>query len=148
MIRKGIIFLIALLIGHEAAWSFTRTIVSVRTIDIHCVLHVRVADDFRERARGLMGVDEEEIGDGMLFVFTKPIITKFWMENTPTSLDVYFFDSAGKLVSAFEDRVPNSRQLFGPDKPIRYVLETKANAFVHPILSFKFENQQNVPNCP
>jgi uncharacterized membrane protein (UPF0127 family) len=40
--------------------------------------------------------------DGMLFVFSKPQQMSFWMHDTPTPLDVGFFDPAGKLEEIYQ----------------------------------------------
>ena len=42
--------------------------------------------------RRALGVDE-----GMLFVYERPQRMSFWMHNTPTALDIGFFDRGGQL---------------------------------------------------
>jgi uncharacterized membrane protein (UPF0127 family) len=55
-----------------------------------------------EMERGLM--ERRGLGrdDGMLFVFSKPQQMSFWMHDTPTPLDVGFFDPAGKLEEIYQ----------------------------------------------
>jgi uncharacterized protein len=50
-----------------------------------------------EMERGLM--ERRNLGrdDGMIFVYAKPQQMSFWMHNTPTPLDIGFFDSGGML---------------------------------------------------
>lgn len=63
---------------------------------------VALADDVPERSRGLMGV--ENLGDlaGMLFEYSMPSRSGFWMQGTVIPLDIAFFTAEGVLVDAFE----------------------------------------------
>lgn len=67
-----------------------------------------------EMQRGLM--DRRELGrdDGMLFVYDKPQVLGFWMRNTPTALDIGYFDAGGTLreiypMHPFDERTVTSR---------------------------------------
>jgi uncharacterized protein len=67
-----------------------------------------------EMERGLM--DRRDLGedDGMLFVYTRPQRMSYWMHNTPTPLDIGFFDSGGMLeeiyaMQPFDERSVTSR---------------------------------------
>ena len=61
---------------------------------------VEIADDDAERQRGLMFRDELAAGSGMLFIhdFEQPLA--YWMKNTRIPLDILYFDSSYRLVSA------------------------------------------------
>ncbi len=50
-----------------------------------------------EMQRGLM--ERRDLGrdDGMIFVYEKPQPLSFWMQNTPTALDIGFITAAGVL---------------------------------------------------
>lgn len=50
-----------------------------------------------EMARGLM--ERRDLGrdEGMLFVYARPQRMSFWMRNTPTPLDIGFFNRHGML---------------------------------------------------
>ena len=50
-----------------------------------------------EMARGLMGRRDLGRDDGMLFVYDRPQQMRFWMRNTPTPLDIGFFNAHGML---------------------------------------------------
>lgn len=50
-----------------------------------------------EMQRGLMERRDLGTDDGMLFVYEKPQALSFWMRNTPTALDIGFFNAAGVL---------------------------------------------------
>ena len=91
---------------------------------------VEVADDDRERARGLMFRDEMPRSAGMLFLFDRPAVQSFWMMNTRIPLDILYFDEQRRLVSVAE-RVPPCRSTtrcpsYPSSGPARYVLELNA----------------------
>lgn len=50
-----------------------------------------------EMMRGLMERRDLGADDGMLFVYAKPQQMSFWMRNTPTPLDIGFFNRHGML---------------------------------------------------
>lgn len=51
----------------------------------------------QEMERGLMERRDLGADDGMLFVYDHSQAMSFWMRDTPTALDIGFFDSAGVL---------------------------------------------------
>jgi uncharacterized membrane protein (UPF0127 family) len=55
-----------------------------------------------EMERGLM--ERRDLGrdDGMIFVYDKPQQMNFWMRNTPTPLDIGFFDGEGMLEEIYQ----------------------------------------------
>ena len=67
-----------------------------------------------EMQRGLM--ERRDLGrdDGMLFVYARPQPLQFWMRNTPTPLDIGFFDASGTLqeiypLHPFDEKTVKSR---------------------------------------
>lgn len=60
------------------------------------------ADDGDERGRGLMGVTDLGVGDGMAFVYTAPTTTAFTMQNTLIPLSIAFFGADGVFLDAFD----------------------------------------------
>lgn len=53
-----------------------------------------------ERSKGLGHRTGIAAGHGMVFVFERPQPLVFWMKDVPFDIDIGFFDSKGKLLSA------------------------------------------------
>lgn len=86
---------------------------------------IEVADTPDRQARGLMF--RPSMGDehGMLFVFSKPRPTSFWMKNTPMKLDLLFIEPDGRI-NAILPGEPFSEENISPGPVIiGYVLELK-----------------------
>ncbi|MCA8882783.1 MAG: DUF192 domain-containing protein [Rhodobacteraceae bacterium] len=76
--------------------------------------NVEVADDPRERARGLMFRTEMPRDDGMLFIFEQPQSVSFWMRNTLIPLDMVFLSADGVVQSIHANAQPlDERPIFG-----------------------------------
>ena len=60
---------------------------------------VEIADEYDERARGLMFRDRLEADAGMLFVHEQEQPLAYWMRNTRIRLDILYFDAQRRLVS-------------------------------------------------
>ncbi len=67
---------------------------------------VEVADDPRERARGLMFRESMGNYNGMLFVYEFPQKVAFWMKNTLIPLDMIFVDEQGQVAHVHHEAVP------------------------------------------
>ncbi len=113
-----------------------------------CLLEVTIADSPDEYRTGLMGQSPEQIGDGMLFVFFSNAPRRIWMKNTPTSLDVYFFDDIQRLVGFYPDTEPYSEVPFGPGQPVRYILETVADRLEKPVAMIAGRGRGHEQACP
>jgi uncharacterized protein len=79
-----------------------------------------------EQARGLMFRRELPEGRGMLFLFEREEIRRFWMKNTLIPLDMIFLDGKRQIVGVEENTVPHDEESRGPDDPAQYVLEVPA----------------------
>ncbi len=69
---------------------------------------VEIADDDRERARGLMFRESLADNHGMLFHFQRPEYASFWMRNTVISLDIIFIGVDGRILNIAERTTPYS----------------------------------------
>jgi uncharacterized protein len=74
------------------------------TFEGGATLEVRIADQPKERERGLMGVESLAPDDGMAFVFDEPSDSSFWMKDTVIPLSIAFVD--GARVVAIEEMTP------------------------------------------
>lgn len=84
---------------------------------------VEVADDPRERARGLMYVEELGAAEGMLFVYERAQPAAFWMRNTLIPLDMLFMGDDGTVTHIHENAVPLDETPIPGGDAVRYVLE-------------------------
>ena len=86
-------------------------------------LVVEIASTPAERATGLMYRIGLAPNRGMFFDFgiTRPVA--MWMKNTLISLDMFFVDPSGRIVTIAERTTPLSEQRIGSRVPVRFVLE-------------------------
>jgi uncharacterized membrane protein (UPF0127 family) len=96
--------------------------------DQNC-FRAEIADNARQRARGLMFRRELAPDRGMLFVFEKEGIHPFWMKSTLIPLDILWLDQGQKIVFVKENTPPCLKEpceIFTPSVRARYVLEINA----------------------
>ena len=89
---------------------------------------VEVADNDKLRSLGLMGRTDIPEGTGMLFIWNNEAYRNFWMKNTPSSLDIIFFDKNGYFINVQENTIPYSLDNIPSLKPSKYVLELIAGS--------------------
>lgn len=89
----------------------------------------QVAETEEDRRKGLQGVTDLPIDEGMLFVFDSEDEQTFWMKDTPIPLAICFISEDMEVLSVY-DGVPNS------EEPItdtaKYVLEVNQSEPVEP----------------
>ena len=90
--------------------------------------NVEIADNNETRSKGFMWRENIPDGTGMLFVWKKEAYRNFWMKNTPTSLDILFFDGDGKFLNVVEKTEPFSLDNIQSSEPSQYVLELIAGS--------------------
>ena len=89
---------------------------------VHAI-QVEVARTPEERGIGLMHRTELAPDRGMLFDFgaTRPVT--MWMKNTLISLDMFFAEIDGRIVTIAEQTTPLSEKRIRSGQPVRFVLE-------------------------
>lgn len=92
-------------------------------------LKVELAKTMREKQKGLMLRDNLKVGEGMLFVYKKPLIPTFWMKNTLIPLDMIFIGKDLSIKYIEQKTLPcketddSQCPLYAPPVPVQYVLE-------------------------
>lgn len=87
---------------------------------------VEVAETPAARAQGLMFRHQIPGNSGMLFVFSAPSQSPFWMKNTLIPLDMIFIGEDGRVVDVIEQTIPLSEGLLIPKQAYTLVLEVNA----------------------
>ena len=87
---------------------------------------IEIADTPEARMRGLMERWSLPDSHGMLFIFDSPEVQRFWMHNTPLSLDMIFVDENRRVLNIAESTTPMSKQTYASRGPAQYVVEVRA----------------------
>jgi len=124
---KTLILIVGLVCFEAVAWAgettFEQTELTVKTAKGDVSLIVELAENPKQRARGLMYRQSLPQGNGMLFDFKKPIAVKMWMKNTYIPLDMVFIDELGKIINIARNTVPHSTKIISSAAPALAVLE-------------------------
>jgi len=111
-------------IGFESRPNFTTTEVTLTDDNGNTHLFfVEIASSPKEHLFGLMYSSPLPPGRGMLFLFNRLEKRKFWMKNTPISLDILFFDDRGRVVNIHQNTKPLSLRHYESERPSQFVLE-------------------------
>ncbi len=100
--------------------------------------NVEIADDSKERQKGLMFRESLKEDSGMLFVFEQRGQYSFWMKNTSIPLDMIWIDEESDdnfYVSAIisdarpcDENITKICPVYEPGANAKYVLELNANS--------------------
>ena len=77
-----------------------------------------------EMERGLMERRDLGENDGMLFVYDGPQQMSFWMRNTPTPLDIGFFNASGVLQEIYPLHPFDETSVKSRSDQLQFALET------------------------
>jgi len=88
--------------------------------------NIEVAENFDQRARGLMFRKAMADQNGMLFLFDENQIVTMWMKNTYIPLDIIFINKAGVIVHIAKDAVPESLDIISSQFPVISAFEVNA----------------------
>lgn len=117
------------------AWAGmdTKEIVLVNDLGAEVVVNSRIADEFDERTAGFQHLCPEVIdSEFILFVFKRPVQSRFHMQNVHAPLDIAFIAADGTVVNIqtmYPYRPGGSRPLYGPQQPFLYALEAREGFF-------------------
>lgn len=88
---------------------------------------IEVADTPEKRVQGLSGRTEVPDDYGMLFIFDVEGRNGFWMKDMQVPIDIIWISTEGTIVHIEHALSPDTYpQIFTPQYPARYVLETRA----------------------
>lgn len=90
------------------------------------VFNVDLALTWQQQARGYMGRRQIQPEEGMLFVYTRPGVRKFWMKNCLTAIDIIWLNAENRILYIEHSAPPCDADpcpSFGPDEPAGNVLE-------------------------
>ena len=85
-------------------------------------LLVKIAFDIKSKQIGLMHIKKLKDYNGILFIYNKPQIVKFWMHNTYLPLDIIFIDDEN-IISSIKKGNPMEKKLISSEINIAAVLE-------------------------
>ena len=108
---------------HEPLANFPSTTLSVEASGATHTFRVYVASTEARRNQGLMFVKSLAADRGMLFMFERPQVTGFWMENTFIPLDMLFIAADGRIIRIVENATPRSRATISSMGVVLGVLE-------------------------
>ena len=93
------------------------------------VLDVEVAASLPARSCGLAWRHELARGHGMLFVYQRTTLLRFWMRDTFIPLDIAFIDEDWRIVNIETMSPATPLRIHSAQAPARYALETRAGWF-------------------
>lgn len=105
-----------------------KTIVDFFTVKVgDRAVRMQVAVLMPEMERGLMGRRDLKADEGMIFVYGAPQTMSFWMHNTPTPLDIGFFNAKGELVEIYPLLPYDERPVRSNSERLQFALEMNQN---------------------
>jgi uncharacterized membrane protein (UPF0127 family) len=90
------------------------------------IFYVDLALTPAEQSRGYMWRKTITPEEGLLFIYDRPGIRKFWMKNCLTAIDIIWLDGDGRVITIEHSAPPCKADpcpSFGPDQPGFDVLE-------------------------
>lgn len=91
-----------------------------------------IADDAFERSMGYQYICRDVIAkSAILFVYKKPVLARFHMNNVHGALDIGFFNGDGRLLhyARMQPYSGDHRPLYGPNEPFQFALEAPPGFF-------------------
>ena len=156
--REWVVMVLAATLAASPALSqvFRNDLSSMRTTQLQIAaesFQVWIAENDTQQHLGLQYVQPSEVAanQGMLFVYTQDVATRFWMKNTSIALDIAFIQSDGRIID-IQQMAPLSLQYHAPSGPYRYALEVLQGTFsrlgVQPGLAIQIPSSVTNPPPP
>lgn len=92
-------------------------------------VHLQIAVSSVEMERGLMERRDLGADEGMLFGYQHPQQMSFWMHNTPTPLDIAFFDRSGVLQEIYPLHPFDETPMKSRSSDLQYAVELRQGWF-------------------
>ncbi len=71
---------------------------------------LQISADPVTRANGLMGREELNDDEGMIFVYPRPGIRNYWMKNCVIDIDIIYVNPRGRITAMHEMKIPPPRK--------------------------------------
>jgi uncharacterized membrane protein (UPF0127 family) len=133
----GLLFILFPMPPHVAAPTATSTPAGLATTSTATIptqastiqpMHFEIVTTAAAQERGLGGRADIPENFGMLFVFAQADRYGFWMKDMLEPIDMIWLDTDGTILKIDANVQPNTYpEAFYPPKPVKYVLETRAN---------------------
>jgi len=106
--------------------DFPREALTIQRKTGRDLFQVWIADTPTRHQQGLMWVRQLAPDQGMLFLLEAPRPFDLWMKNTYLSLDMVFFDEAGRVLGIARNTTPLSTAIVSSPGDVAGVLEILA----------------------
>lgn len=108
------------------SYFYQRRFVKVRIANVE--VHAEIANTPIKRMVGLMNRSELKENEGMLFVFEREGVYKFWMFNMKFPIDIIWISKDKTIIGCSEDLKPCRLNciIYEPPEPILYALEVNS----------------------
>jgi uncharacterized membrane protein (UPF0127 family) len=116
--------------AHSSTFSTASGLCAASTVTFAggATVHVDVASDDEDRARGLMGITDLPANQGMAFVWGGPTDASFWMKDTLIPLSIAFVDDSRHVVTIQEMTPCTVDPCDTYEASTPYVMAVEANA--------------------
>ena len=91
--------------------------------EVLATITIEIAETLEEHRKGLMERHSLNPMHGMLFIFNRPELKSFWMQNTYIPLDIIYIDKNKQVVKIIEKAEPLSTTPRRSIEPIQYAVE-------------------------
>ncbi len=130
-LRKKVIPLVVIVVMLLSCSRFKlekKDLLILKTDGSTTTVRAEIAVTKEEQNYGYMNREKIPEGTGMLFLFEKDTIARFWMKNTPSPLSIAYIDYKGTIRDIL-DMTPFSEAEVTSSAAVRYALEVPQGWF-------------------